>query len=88
MHVYSQDADDLDVEALIRKVIKQHTRAILSVFQYHLRRDQQIGGFVSDDETIFVDNGESSLALDKCSSNVSLLTGHRHHSRIARPTLR
>ena len=45
-------------------------------------------GFVSDDETIFVDNGESSLAVDKSSSNVSLLTGHRHHSRVARTALR
>jgi hypothetical protein len=51
-----QDADDLDFESLLRKVIEKHTKAILTVFQRQLQQGPT--------STVFSPAGAVSLVVD------------------------
>lgn len=52
-----QHSDDLDIEALLRKVIWRHTKAILSMFQLQLQRGVHRAAFGAPGEVVLVTEG-------------------------------
>ncbi|KAI0344782.1 MED14-domain-containing protein [Trametopsis cervina] len=78
------DADNLDVESLLRKVIWQHTKATLTMFQLQLQRGPYKSVFGPPGEVDLVtEEGALALRTHLCSDEVVIITIDPRTGRIS-----
>ncbi|KAI0785537.1 MED14-domain-containing protein [Abortiporus biennis] len=69
------NSDDLDVETLLKKVIAQHTRGLLLMFQYQLQQGLTRNVFGHPGTVnLITENNSSSLHVHLCADEVVVLT--------------
>ncbi|KAJ6602180.1 mediator complex subunit MED14-domain-containing protein [Mycena sp. CBHHK59/15] len=69
------NADDLNFESLLNKVLKKHTHEILSIFQYQLQRNQPHSVFSGPGiVSLTVDDQLEVLRINLCADEVVLIT--------------